>query len=89
LRKTPIFRRKLTKIAENCDHNIDPGLNVDSLAMESPRFPKTAGTRSSIASLCLRIYGTGLLASRVARGVFEKINQNVAQPFFVKINEKT
>jgi hypothetical protein len=24
LRKTPIFRRKLSKIAENCDHNIDP-----------------------------------------------------------------
>jgi hypothetical protein len=24
LRKTPIFRRKLGKIAENCDHNIDP-----------------------------------------------------------------
>jgi hypothetical protein len=22
--KTPIFRRKLGKIAENCDHNIDP-----------------------------------------------------------------
>jgi hypothetical protein len=26
LRKTPIFRRKLAKIAENCDHNIDPRL---------------------------------------------------------------
>jgi hypothetical protein len=25
LRKTPFFRRKLAKIAENCDHNIDPG----------------------------------------------------------------
>jgi hypothetical protein len=25
LRKTPIFCRKLGKIAENCDHNIDPG----------------------------------------------------------------
>jgi hypothetical protein len=24
LRKTPFFRRKLPKIAENCDHNIDP-----------------------------------------------------------------
>jgi hypothetical protein len=24
LRKTPIFRRKLAKIAENCDHNIGP-----------------------------------------------------------------
>jgi hypothetical protein len=24
LRKTPIFCRKLWKIAENCDHNIDP-----------------------------------------------------------------
>jgi hypothetical protein len=25
VRKTPIFfRRKLSKIAENCDHNIDP-----------------------------------------------------------------
>jgi hypothetical protein len=24
LRKTPIFCRKLAKIAENCDHNIDP-----------------------------------------------------------------
>jgi hypothetical protein len=24
LRKTPFFRRKLAKIAENCDHNIDP-----------------------------------------------------------------
>jgi hypothetical protein len=24
LRKTPFFRRKLSKIAENCDHNIDP-----------------------------------------------------------------
>jgi hypothetical protein len=24
LRKTPIFRRKLAKIVENCDHNIDP-----------------------------------------------------------------
>jgi hypothetical protein len=23
--KTPFFRRKLAKIAENCDHNIDPG----------------------------------------------------------------
>jgi hypothetical protein len=22
--KTPIFRRKLEEIAENCDHNIDP-----------------------------------------------------------------
>jgi hypothetical protein len=22
--KTPFFRRKLSKIAENCDHNIDP-----------------------------------------------------------------
>jgi hypothetical protein len=22
--KTPIFHRKLKKIAENCDHNIDP-----------------------------------------------------------------
>jgi hypothetical protein len=26
LRKTPIFRRKLAKIAENNDHNIDPRL---------------------------------------------------------------
>jgi hypothetical protein len=24
LRKTQFFRRKLAKIAENCDHNIDP-----------------------------------------------------------------
>jgi hypothetical protein len=24
LRKTPIFRRKLSKIEENCDHNIGP-----------------------------------------------------------------
>jgi hypothetical protein len=24
LRKTPIFRRKFSKIAENCDRNIDP-----------------------------------------------------------------
>jgi hypothetical protein len=24
LRKTPISRRKLSKIAENCNHNIDP-----------------------------------------------------------------
>jgi hypothetical protein len=24
LRKTPFFRRKLAKIAENCDHNIGP-----------------------------------------------------------------
>jgi hypothetical protein len=24
LRKTPFFRQKLSKIAENCDHNIDP-----------------------------------------------------------------
>jgi hypothetical protein len=24
LRKTPFFRQKLAKIAENCDHNIDP-----------------------------------------------------------------
>jgi hypothetical protein len=24
LRKTPFFCRKLAKIAENCDHNIDP-----------------------------------------------------------------
>jgi hypothetical protein len=24
LRKTPIFCRKLAKIAENCEHNIDP-----------------------------------------------------------------
>jgi hypothetical protein len=24
--KTPIFCRKLAKIAENCDHNIDPWL---------------------------------------------------------------
>jgi hypothetical protein len=23
-KKTPFFRRKLAKIAENCDHNIDP-----------------------------------------------------------------
>jgi hypothetical protein len=27
LRKTPIFRRKLAKIAENCDQNIDPWLS--------------------------------------------------------------
>jgi hypothetical protein len=27
LRKTPFFRWKLAKIAENCDHNIDPWLN--------------------------------------------------------------
>jgi hypothetical protein len=26
LKKTPIFRRKLSKLAENCDHNIDPRL---------------------------------------------------------------
>jgi hypothetical protein len=26
LAKTPIFCRKLGKIAENCDHNIDPRL---------------------------------------------------------------
>jgi hypothetical protein len=25
-KKTPFFRRKLSKIAENCDHNIDPRL---------------------------------------------------------------
>jgi hypothetical protein len=25
LRKMPIFSQKLSKIAENCDHNIDPG----------------------------------------------------------------
>jgi hypothetical protein len=24
LRKTPFFHRKLAKITENCDHNIDP-----------------------------------------------------------------
>jgi hypothetical protein len=24
LSKTPIFRQKLAKIADNCDHNIDP-----------------------------------------------------------------
>jgi hypothetical protein len=28
LRKTPFFRRKLAKIAENCDHNIDPWILV-------------------------------------------------------------
>jgi hypothetical protein len=27
LRKRQIFRRKLAKIAENCDHNIDPRLD--------------------------------------------------------------
>jgi hypothetical protein len=27
LRKTPFFRKKLSKIAENCDHNIDPWLS--------------------------------------------------------------
>jgi hypothetical protein len=34
MRKTPFFRRKLAKIAENCDHNIDPRSDFASCGME-------------------------------------------------------
>jgi hypothetical protein len=33
--KTPIFCRKLAKIAENCDHNIDPRMKVDLMPLQS------------------------------------------------------
>jgi hypothetical protein len=39
LRKTPFFRRKLPKIAENCDHNIDPW-SISWLTMKLERWPK-------------------------------------------------
>jgi hypothetical protein len=43
MRKTPFFRRKLSKIAENCDHNIDPWLpelnhNIDILAKKNNKY---------------------------------------------------
>jgi hypothetical protein len=40
--KRQFFRRKLGKIAENCDHNIDPGLQAMFLFKLTPtneRFP--------------------------------------------------
>jgi hypothetical protein len=33
-KKTPIFRQKLAKIAENCDHNIDPWLTQNKTKKE-------------------------------------------------------
>jgi hypothetical protein len=30
--KRQFFRRKLSKIAENCDHNIDPSFTINSMA---------------------------------------------------------
>jgi hypothetical protein len=34
------FRRKLGKIAENCDHNIDPGCFLQNRPMPSLKGPK-------------------------------------------------
>jgi hypothetical protein len=31
LRKTPFFRQNLSKIAEKCDHNIDPSWRIKTL----------------------------------------------------------
>jgi hypothetical protein len=39
LRKVPIFRRKLTKIAENCEHNIGPGFRQFFFLTTKPTFP--------------------------------------------------
>jgi hypothetical protein len=41
LRKTPFFRRKLSKIAEKCDHNIDPWQD-DQPSVSTPTPPTSA-----------------------------------------------
>jgi hypothetical protein len=42
--KRHFYRRKLAKLAENCDHNITPGVDVMILKMFSPKkFARTMG----------------------------------------------
>jgi hypothetical protein len=49
LRKTPIFfGEKIGKIAEKCDHNIDPGWHSLSIAMTGAQLQN-----GNIESLCL------------------------------------
>jgi hypothetical protein len=55
LRKTPIFFRKLPKIAENCDHNIDP--RVQDLFLKSRNFTSVLITLQYVQP-CLLIYAT-------------------------------
>jgi hypothetical protein len=77
-RKTPFFRRKLAKIAENCDHNIDPSLaeteirKIDTLADSSSSkcrlgdLPHTScAPLSEISSLCARLRSRTRLISPV------------------------
>jgi hypothetical protein len=42
--KRKFFHRKLRKIAQNCDHNIDPWAQ-DLLSSERKKFPRNVGSR--------------------------------------------
>jgi hypothetical protein len=52
LRKTPFFRQKLAKIAENCDHNIDPRT---TRALRTDVEVKN-GEREKVEKLVLNLY---------------------------------
>jgi hypothetical protein len=39
IRKTPVFRRQLAKIAESGDHNINPGLGINIISLGHHPIP--------------------------------------------------
>jgi hypothetical protein len=73
LEKRQFFRRKLSKVVENCDHNIDPWLETDrrsnKMAAKSDHRPRCNLTVQKIIDVCI-------LSTATVRNRFADVNTN-------------